>query len=89
MVYITGPLFFAAVQAFRREFGAHQCSRVLILSMRGVPLVDVSGLELIEEVLEAQHACGGELMLCALQPAVRAMLDRSRLTEEIGEHNIF
>lgn len=89
VVYITGPLFFAAIQAFRREFGEHQCSRVLILSMRGVPLIDVSGLELIEEVLEAQHACGGELMLCAVQPAVREMLDRSRLTEEIGEHNIF
>ncbi len=89
VVYVTGPLFFAAVQAFRREFGDHQCARVLIFSMRGVPLIDVSGLELIEEVLEAQHACGGELMLCAVQPAVREMLDRSRLTEEIGEHNIF
>ncbi len=89
VAYITGPLFFAAVQAFRREFGDHQCCRVLILSMRGVPLIDVSGLELIEELHEAQRACGGELMLCALQPAVRQMLDRSRLTEEIGEHNIF
>jgi hypothetical protein len=28
-------------------------------------------------------------MLCAVQPAVRRMLDRSRLTEEIGAHNIF
>jgi len=89
VAYITGPLFFGAVQAFRREFGDHRCSRVLILSMRGVPLIDVSGLELIEELLDAQRACGGELMLCALQPAVRRMLDRSRLTEEIGAHNIF
>jgi len=88
-VYITGPLFFAAVQAFRREFGEHQCARVLILSMRGVPLIDVSGLELLEEILEAQRQCGGELMLCALQPAVRHMLDRSGLTQEIGVHNIF
>lgn len=89
VVYITGPLFFAAVQAFRKEFGEHQCDRVLILSMRGVPLIDVSGLELIEDVMEAQHKCGGELMLCALQPSVKSMLDRSRLTEEIGAHNIF
>ncbi len=89
VMYITGPLFFAAAQAFRREYGEHQCCRVLILSMRGVPLIDVSGLELIEEILEAQHQCGGELMLCALQPQVRQMLDRSRLSEEIGPHNIF
>lgn len=89
VAYITGPLFFAAAQAFRREFGEHQCSRVLILSMRGVPLIDVSGLELLEEVLEAQHKCGGELMVCALQPSVRTMLERSRLIDEIGERNIF
>jgi SulP family sulfate permease len=89
VVYITGPLFFAAVQAFRKEFGDHRGNRVLILSMRGVPLIDVSGLELIEEVLESQHKCGGELMLCAVQPNVKTMLDRSRLTEEIGANNIF
>jgi SulP family sulfate permease len=88
-MYITGPMFFAAAQAFRKAFADHRGDRVLILSMRGVPLIDVSGLELIEDVLERQKRCGGELMLCAVQPAVRRMLDRSRLTEEIGAHNIF
>jgi SulP family sulfate permease len=89
VMYITGPMFFAAAQAFRKAFDGHRGDRVLILSMRGVPLIDVSGLELIEDVLERQQRCGGELMLCAVQPAVRQMLDRSRLTEEIGERNIF
>jgi SulP family sulfate permease len=89
VMYITGPMFFAAAQAFRKAFADHRGDRVLILSMRGVPLIDVSGLELIEDVLERQKLCGGELMLCAVQPAVRRMLDRSRLTEEIGAHNIF
>ncbi len=89
VMYITGPMFFAAAQAFRKAFADHRGDRVLILSMRGVPLIDVSGLELIEDVLERQKRCGGELMLCAVQPAVRRMLDRSRLTEEIGAHNIF
>jgi SulP family sulfate permease len=89
VVYVTGPLFFAAAQAFRKEFTGYRGDRVLILSMRGVPLIDVSGLELIEEVLESQHKCGGELMLCAVQPSVKAMLDRSRLTDEIGASNIF
>jgi SulP family sulfate permease len=89
VMYITGPMFFAAAQAFRKAFEGHRGDRVLILSMRGVPLIDVSGLELIEDVLEQQKRCGGELMLCAVQPAVRRMLDRSRLTEEIGSHNIF
>lgn len=89
VMYITGPMFFAAAQAFRKAFADHRGDRVLILSMRGVPLIDVSGLELIEDVLEMQKRCGGELMLAAVQPAVRRMMDRSRLTEEIGAHNIF
>jgi hypothetical protein len=57
--------------------------------MCGVSLIDVSGLELIEELLEQQHKCKGELMVCALQPAVHQMLVRSRLVEEVGKENIF
>jgi SulP family sulfate permease len=89
VAYITGPMFFAAAQAFRNAFIDHRCDRVLILSMRGVPLVDVSGVELIEELYEKQKACGGELMLCAVQPNVKRVLDRSQLTHEIGEDNFF
>jgi SulP family sulfate permease len=88
-VYITGPMFFGAAARLRAVFAQHECERFVILSMRGVPYIDVSGLELIEELWEKQRKCGGELLLAAVQPAVREMLDRSKLTTEIGAHNFF
>ncbi len=89
VIYITGPMFFAAASPIRAAFDEHPDDRVLILSMRGVPLIDVSGLEVIEELVEKQTARKGLLMLAAVQPAVREMLDRARLSERIGADNIF
>jgi len=88
VAYITGPMFFATAAAFRRAL-EDVPDRALILSMRGVPAIDLSGLELIEELLEQMHQKGGELMLAAVQPAVKEMLDRSKLTEEIGANKLF
>ena len=89
VIYVTGPMFFAAASSLRAAFEEHPSDRVIILSMRGVPLIDVSGLEVLEELVDKQTARKGMLMLAAVQPAVRAMIDRSGLTARIGETNIF
>lgn len=91
IAYLTGPLFFGAAATLRRA--AEDLERdpkpVVILSMRGVPLLDVNGLEFIEEMWERQKRHAGTLMLCAVQPAVKKILDRSKLTDEIGAENFF
>jgi sulfate permease, SulP family len=89
VVYVTGPMFFGAAGTLRRELDKYGCERFVILSMRGVPHIDVSGLEVIEAFWRKQRQCNGELLLAAVQPAVRQMLDRSGLTEQIGAHNFF
>lgn len=91
VAYLTGPLFFGAAATLRKttEDLERDPKPVVILSMRGVPLLDLSGLEFIEELYERQKRHGGELFLCAVQPAVKKILDRSRLTHEIGAQNFF
>ncbi|HEY3291766.1 MAG TPA: SulP family inorganic anion transporter [Anaerolineae bacterium] len=89
VAYISGPMFFGATTAFRKAFADVDCERVLILSMRGVSLIDVSGLELIEELHAKMKNCRGEVMLCGVQPAVKRILDQTRLTHEIGDANFF
>ncbi len=91
VAYVTGPLFFGAAAMLRKatEELEREPREVIILSMRGVPLLDMSGLEFIEELWERQKKHNGELLLCAVQPAVKQVLDRSRLTQEIGEQNFF
>lgn len=89
VIYITGPMFFAAAGSLREAFEAHPEDRAVILSMRGVPLIDVSALEVLEELIDRQAARKGHLFLAALQPAVRDMLDRAGLTARIGAEAIF
>jgi len=89
VAYVTGPLFFGSAAVFRRAFASAGPKQVLILSMRGVPLIDLAGLELIEELWDKQKKRGGDLLLCAMQPEVRRVFDRAHLTQEIGEQNFF
>ncbi len=61
VAYITGPLFFAAIGFFNEAFSKVKDTKTLILSMRGVPLIDTAGVEAIEK-LHTDLAHGGELM---------------------------
>ncbi|MEX1018143.1 MAG: sodium-independent anion transporter, partial [Litorilinea sp.] len=63
--------------------------QVLILSMRAVPMIDVTGLEALASLHEqlAQH--GKRLMLSGVQPTVREMFQRSGLDMELGAESFF
>lgn len=91
VAYLTGPMFFGASAVLRRttEELERQPKPTVILSMRGVPLLDLNGLEFIEELFERQKKHGGELLLCAVQPSVKKILDRSHLSDEIGQANFY
>jgi SulP family sulfate permease len=89
VAYITGPLFFAATGNFNEAFARLGDTRALILSMRGVPLIDTSGLQVMLALHERLRKQGGTLMLAGVQDAVRRMLERGGLAEAVGEANFF
>jgi SulP family sulfate permease len=89
VAYLTGPLFFAAAGHFNEAFAKLDGVRVLILSMRGVPLIDTSGLQAMLALVEKLHARGGTLMLAGVHNDVKRMLERGGLAEAIGAHNFF
>ena len=89
VAYLTGPLFFAATGIFNEAFAHELDSRVLILSMRGVPLMDTSGLQALTALHERLQARGGRLMLAGVHPQVRAMLERGGLLDRLGADNVF
>ena len=89
VAFITGPLFFAATGIFNEAFANLNETHALILSMRGAPLVDTAGIEAIRRLNEKLLQRSGILMLSGVHTNVRAMLDRSGLTHDIGEENIF
>ncbi|MBX3049218.1 MAG: SulP family inorganic anion transporter [Anaerolineales bacterium] len=89
VAFITGPLFFAAMGSFNEALADLSPVRTLILSMRGVPLVDTAGIEALRQLHEKLGAKGGQLMFAGLNPSVRAMFERAGLVEEVGEENVF
>ncbi len=89
VAFVTGPLFFAATGAFNEAFARLGDTHALILSMRGVPLVDTSGVETLKRLYERLHLQGGTLMFAGLHENARRMLERAGLVEEIGEANFF
>ncbi|MCB0097440.1 MAG: SulP family inorganic anion transporter [Caldilineaceae bacterium] len=89
VAYLTGPLFFAATSSFNEAFAHNDDLQTLILSMRAVPMIDVSGLEALTGLYEQLHTAGKTLMLTGVQPSVMRYLQRSGLYEEIGAGNCF
>jgi sulfate permease, SulP family len=87
VAFLTGPLFFAASGQFNEAFANLGQTHALILSMRGVPLIDTSGIEAIRLLYERLHKQGGTLMFAGVHDNVRAMLERGGLTEQIGLEN--
>ncbi|HCS40323.1 MAG TPA: SulP family inorganic anion transporter [Anaerolineaceae bacterium] len=89
VAYITGPLFFAAIGFFNEAFAKLEGEGTLILSMRGVSLIDTAGVEAIEKLYEKFHANGGEMMFAGTHDNAFHMLDRAGLVDKIGKDNFF
>lgn len=89
VAYITGPLFFAAIGFFNEAFSRISNVSTLILSMRGVSLIDTAGVEAIEKLNERIHAKGGRLMFAGTHDNAFRMLERAGLVEKIGRDNFF
>jgi SulP family sulfate permease len=89
VAFLTGPLFFAATGQFNEAFANLKDTHALILSMRGVPLIDTAGIEALlclDERLEKQ---GGTLMFAGVHDNACNMMARGGLVEHIGKENFF
>ena len=87
--YLTGPLFFGSVHTVLEAFVDSRQYHTLVISMRGVPLVDAMGAKALRELVEAHQAHGGTVAFTGLQPTVREMFERAGLAELVGADHIF
>jgi len=89
VAYLTGPLFFAATSNFNEAFARMEKTHALILSMRGVPLIDTSGLQTIMGLVQKLKKQGITLSVAAAHQDVLHMMERGGLISEIGPDNLF
>ncbi len=90
ILYLSGPLFFAAARRLIENVEQHDSpDSTLILSMRGVPLIDATGVEVLRELLHRQHKGGGDLLFTSLDSRVEMLLKRTGLWDELGQGRVF
>jgi len=79
LVYeIAGPMFFGAVENFERALVQTQADpKFLIIRLRRVPFMDITGIQILEEVMQKLRLRGIRVMLCDANERVRAKLERA------------
>jgi len=87
LVYeIDGPMFFGAAEKFM-NFPMAKDAKVLILRMRNVPAMDVSGLRAIESVQQQCAKHNVTLILSHVCEQPLAVIKKAELDKAIGEEN--
>lgn len=89
IVTVTGSLFFGSVNQFAEAIERLPFRHALIISLRGVPMVDVSTIQIVEHVWYSQRDRGGVLHLTGLQPRVLRMFERAGMGELIDNRHPF
>ncbi|KTD06067.1 transporter [Legionella gratiana] len=87
---VEGPFFFGAVENFERALaGTHTDPKHLIIRLKWVPFIDITGLQTLEEVIHDLQKRGVNVMLSGANDRVRGKLRKSGIIDLIGEKNNF
>ena len=84
---VFGALFFGAAIVFT-SFKHEEGKNVLILRMRNVPVMDISGVEALEEILETCKKRNLTLILSHVNEQPYHAMEKAGFVEKIGAENI-
>ena len=84
---VFGALFFGAANVFT-SFKHEEGKNVLILRMRNVPVMDISGVEVLEEILETCKKRNLTLILSHVNEQPYHAMEKAGFIEKIGGENI-
>lgn len=91
LVYaIDGPFFFGAVENFEQTLAqTHTDPRILVIRLRRVPFMDITGLQTLEEAILNLEARGIRIILCEANERVREKLDKAGILAAIEPEDYF
>jgi SulP family sulfate permease len=86
LVYtIEGPLFFGAAETFERVLAqTHTDPRLLVIRLKRVPFMDITGLQALEEVIQQLHKRQIVVKLCEANRKVLSKLDKAGILQTLG-----
>lgn len=87
---VSGPMFFGAAYKFKEAMKRVESpSKILIIRMRFVPVIDSTGLHTLLEVFLQAKKQGTQLILSGVQPNLYNEFEKSNLLPIVGKENIF
>jgi SulP family sulfate permease len=89
VVYISGPMFFMNSQKLTEALEKVVGYNTVILSIRGVPLVDVSAMTALSDYYEICEKNGIKLIVCGAHEKVMNKLKSYGLCDIIGNENFY
>lgn len=89
VAYLTGTLFFAVVDKLEKQLTQYKDTSAIILSMRGVPMIDLSAIQALTDFVAEMEAANTKIILTSVQPKVLEDMDKGGILDLIGRENIF
>lgn len=89
VAYVTGPLLFANIGVLEELPERVGDCDTLLLSMRGVPSVDVSAAQALLHLLEEYRSRGVDVVICGLPSASMTMMRRAGIVDLLGEQAFY
>lgn len=87
---IDGPFFFAAAESFERALAFTNAQpRVVILSLRRVPFIDMTALSKLEHVMHDLQKRHIRVILTEANTLVTEKLERAGLLDLVGRNHVF
>lgn len=84
-----GPLFFGTADTLFRTIDRLIHHDVLIIRLRRVPMIDLSGAFALEDLIEKAKSRGTAVVLTSLNPNTRRTLDQLGILDKVGKEHCF
>lgn len=84
---VEGPLFFGAAKSFITALEKNFDTKVVILDMENVPVIDTTGAVALENIVERLHHDNKRLLIVGMRDKVRKVLYELGVTQTIGIGN--
>src|SRR5699024_4822600 len=87
---LEGPFFFGAVENFERALaGTNTDARFLIIRLKWVPFIDMTGIQALEDVINSLQKRNVIVLLSGANKRVDRELRKSGILNLIGESRYF
>lgn len=89
VVYMTGPMFFMTAETIKQKLDKLYNKQVVIFSMRGVPMVDITSVSILMDYYKEARSKGQRVLFSSMQPSVIKIFEQAGFTQDIQDQTIF